>query len=68
MSLMPYVIREPDRRDVTTAEYVIYASFIAHLEQDRTSPIRAVLRAASDCGVSRKRVKDIIDKLNPPAL
>jgi hypothetical protein len=62
MSLVYAAIREPGD-ELPISERVIYKSFVKHLEEP-TSPPRAILRAARDCGVSRQRVLDIVRLVN----
>ena len=65
MSLGPVIIREPGAEDVTAAERLIYAAFIAEVTATPpTSYTHAVLRARTKCGVSRRRVLDVIRKVN----
>jgi hypothetical protein len=66
VSIPPVIFREPDEGDVSTSERVIYDAFIEALEQpSRTSPERAILRASGRCGVTRRRVLEVIRKINP---
>jgi hypothetical protein len=45
---------------------VIYAAWLdAQKQPSQTSPERAILRAAARCGVSRRRVLEIVRKINP---
>lgn len=69
MSLGPLIIREPDPATVTEAEAVIYRAFIDALEHpSRTSPALAILRAAKRTGCGRRRVLEVVRKVNAEAL
>lgn len=64
MSLGPWVVREPGD-ELPISEAVVYRAFIESLDRpSRATPERAVLRAAARCGVSRRRVLEIIRKVN----
>lgn len=64
MSLLPPVIFRDIGDEAPDSARVVYAAFIRHLESP-TTPHRAMLRAAADTGVSRKRVLDIVRAENP---
>ncbi len=67
MSLMPVIFRDPGEADITSAERVIYDAFIDALDNPtKTSPERAILRAAGRAGASRRRVLEVVRKVNPP--
>lgn len=64
MSLGPWVIREPGD-ELPLSEQVVYRAFIEALDRpSRATPERAILRAAVRCGVSRRRVLEIVRKVN----
>ncbi len=64
MSLGPWVKREPGY-ELPISEQVVYKAFIRSLtEPSRTSPERAILRAAHLTGVSRHRALEIVLKAN----
>ena len=67
MTIPPVVYREPERGAIPTSEFLIYRCFIEHLHS-RTTPERAVLRAARDCGVSRRRVLEVVRSINADVL
>lgn len=68
MSLGPVVIREPGD-EIPASDAVIYRAFINALDRpSRTSPERAMLRAAHRTGVSRRRVWEVVRTLNEEAL
>lgn len=67
MSLGPTLIREPGM-EVDAASRVVYRAFIDALDRpSRTTPERAILRAAQRTGVPRSRVVAIVRELNPEA-
>lgn len=63
MSLPPVIVRDIGE-EVPAADRVIYSAFVRHLDSP-TSPARAALRAARECGVSRQRVIEIVRAHNP---
>jgi hypothetical protein len=66
MSLPPVIVRDPGVERTDPSERVIYNAYIESLDRpSRTSPERAILRAAGRCGVSRRRVLDVIRRANP---
>lgn len=68
MSLGPVIIREPGV-EVEAAARVVYRAFIESLDRpSRTTPERAILRASRRTGVSRARVKQIIQTINREVL
>jgi hypothetical protein len=64
MTLMPVILSDPCDDDLTPSEQLVYRTFLAHVE-GHTTALRAVIRTARDTGVSRARVKDIIEKASP---
>lgn len=64
VSLGSTIIREPgDEIDASVA--VVYRAFIESLDRpSRTTPERAILRAARRTGVPRERVLQIVRSLN----
>jgi hypothetical protein len=64
MSLYPAIIRDPGDGELTPAEKRIYGCLIDNLDSG-TSALRAVLRCARSCGVSRVRVMQVARKVNP---
>jgi hypothetical protein len=68
MSLGPVIIREPGE-EIPASDRVIYLAFIRSLDRpSRTTPERAILRAARLCGVSRRRVVECVRSINKEAL
>jgi len=67
MSLGPAIIREPGD-ELPVAQRLIYRTFMQHLLENGTSTTRAVLRTAADCGVSRRRVLEVIRAVNDGVL
>ena len=65
MSLGPLIFTEPDEADVTPAERCIYRAFIQLVPEVGT--LRAGLRVARNSGVSRRRVMEIVRKVNKEA-
>lgn len=65
MSLGTFIIREPGE-EVEASVAVIYRAYIKSLDRpSRTTPERAILRAARRTGVSPRRVIEVIKQLNP---
>jgi hypothetical protein len=67
VTLPPVLYRRPNESGLAASEYLIYRCFIKHLDAP-TSPARAILRAATECGVSRRRVLAIVRQVNPEAM
>lgn len=64
MSLAPVILRDPGD-EVDASARLVYRTYIDALEQpSRTTPERAILRAARRCGVSRRRVLEVIRSIN----
>lgn len=64
MSLGPYIKREPGD-EVQASEKIIYRVFLDCLSNpSRTSIEHAIVRAAHRLGVPRRRVLDIVRKVN----
>jgi hypothetical protein len=69
MAIPPVLLRDPGVDTVTSSERIVYDAYIESLDRpSRTSPERAILRAAGRTGVSRRRVLEIVRKVNPEAL
>lgn len=62
MSLGPVIIREPGE-EIPASDRLIYRAFIEEIDKG-TSPLRAALRTAQRCGVSRRRVAELIRTVN----
>ena len=68
MSLPPIIYRDIGD-EVPDSKRVIYDAYINALSHpSRTSPERAILRAAERCGVSRQRVLEVVRQVNIEAL